>query len=45
VILWTMTGERVPLRTPVDALGIGTRRFDERFHLIGQSWLAHNPAH
>jgi hypothetical protein len=42
VVLWTVTGERVPLRAPlVDFTVIGDGAFDDRFHVIGRWWLSH----
>jgi hypothetical protein len=42
VVLWTVAGERVPLRAPiVDFTGIGGGAFEDRFHVIGRWWLAH----
>jgi hypothetical protein len=42
VVLWTVAGERVPLRAPcVDFTGIGAESFERRFHLIGRWWLDH----
>jgi hypothetical protein len=39
VVLWTIGGDRVPLRSPlVDMTGIGRRRFESDFQVIGRWW-------
>jgi hypothetical protein len=42
VVLWTNDGRRTALRVPIMAFpGLGRRRFDHDYHLIGRWWLAH----
>lgn len=45
VVLWTVHGERVPLRAPmIDFTGLGSPRFEQQFHRIGRWWWDHRAA-